>query len=61
MEGAKIREGFQIFAASPADDESIAAAKAFIVKNNLTADDVKICRIDRTIVVITKREIELLF
>lgn len=61
MEGGKVKEGYTIFAASPYDDEHIQAAKDFITKNKLTADDVKLGRIGNSAVVVTKREIELLF
>lgn len=60
METAKIREGFMIFAASPADDVAIDAAKKYITDNALTQDDVKLGRIENTAVVITKKEVELL-
>lgn len=60
MEGGKVKEGYQIFAASPADDAAIAAAKKYITDNSLTGEDVKLGRIDNSIVVQTKREIILL-
>lgn len=60
-EAAKIKEGFTIFAASPSDDAHVQAAKDFIKKNELTGDDVKLGRAGNTVLVITKREIKLLF
>lgn len=57
MEAAKIKEGYTIFAASPADDVAIAAAKKYIADNELTNEDVKLGRMGETAVVITRREI----
>lgn len=56
-----IPRGMQIFAASPADDAGIAAAKAYIVKNQLTQEDVKLGTIGNTVIIEAKREIILLF
>lgn len=61
MEAARIKEGTMIFAASPSDDGTIAAAKAYIEKNKLTAEDVKLGRIGNSVVVVAQREIKLLF
>lgn len=60
MEAAKIQTDTQIFAASPYCDETVAIAKQFIIKNELTSDDVKLGRISDTVVVVTRKEILLL-
>lgn len=54
---AKIQQGFTIFAASPADDAHVAAAREYITNNNLTNEDVKFGRIGNSVVIVTKREI----
>jgi hypothetical protein len=46
-----------IFASSPPDDESVAAAKAFISEQGLSKDDVSLRRSEHAVYVITKREI----
>lgn len=56
-----IRAGMQIFAGTPADEAAIAAAKAYIAKNELTSDDVKLGIIGDTVIIEAKREIKLLF
>lgn len=55
-----IEAGVQIFASSPADEISVEAAKAFIVDNELTYEDVKMGRVGNCIVVEAKRVIKLL-
>lgn len=59
MDAAKIRAGVTIFAASPASDEMVVAAKKYISDNGLTNEDVKLGTKDGTVMVVTIREVEL--
>lgn len=56
-----IKSDTQIFAACPNDADAVAAAKEYIRKNELTKDDVKLGSIGNVLVIVTKREIKLLF
>ena len=49
----------ELLAASPADDIALEHAKRYIKLHELTAEDVKLLKGDRTIRVVTKRPITL--
>ncbi len=51
-----ILAGTNIFCVAPGDEEAVAAAKAFIAENALTAEDVKIVKRATTISVILKKD-----
>lgn len=54
----KMPRGQILFCCSQDTEECISKAKNYISENNLTADDVRIVRIDGCILVKTKQEVE---
>lgn len=58
-EAAKIPAGMQIFAASPSDDNALAAAKKYIKHHGLTSENVKILKNERVLCVETKKPVDL--
>lgn len=57
----EIPAGFQIFAASPSDWLATCAAKAYIERQQLTSQDVRLYRTDECVIIETKRAIILPF
>lgn len=51
------QKGLQIYAETPEDEGSVQRARDYISRMNLTADDVKIVRREKQILVETKRDI----
>lgn len=54
-----INSGITICAITPEDDIAIALAKKYIKDNELTADDVGLYKSEGSVLVITKKEVEL--
>lgn len=52
-----LKAGAAIFSAAPDDDDSVQAAREFIMMHELTADDVKLVKRDGVVMVIKRKDV----